>query len=620
MTRAFPRDAAAMVLLLAACGTDPRTPAHKPEAAAADTTPVAPADRKAYFGAIHVHTSVSFDAFTMGTRTQPEDAYRWARGEPITPGMNGPTNQVQTPLDFYAVTDHAEMLGVFQEMQRPGSAASKAAIASRVLSADPAAAVAAFTELIRDLNTGNLDPALKDPQIANAAWRNVATVADKYYEPGKFTTFVGFEWTSSPENRNMHRIVLFRDTKVLPEVPLSTTEGLDPEQLWAWMDAQRARGSVLMASGHNGNQSDGRMFEEVKFDGSPIDKAWVDARIRNEPLYELNQIKGTSETFPSLSPNDEFANFELFDYTLSATPERPRTHEGSYARQALISGLAIEARGLGNPFKFGFYGDNDTHAASGSHEEFNYTGKFGIEASPEARMDGAPGAQLEQVELLRQFGSGGLAGVWADRNTREAIYDAMTRKETWATSGSMIRLRMFAGAGLGKADLDAPDFAARGYQKGVPMGGDLKGGPGTAAPTFLIRALKDPKSGNLDRIQVIKGWVDAKGGRHEKVFDVAWAGDRKPGRDGKLPPIGNTVEVKTATYTNSIGAAELSAAWTDPEFDPAERAVYYARVLEIPTPRWSTYDAVRLGRPLMKGVPATIQERAWSSPIWFTPS
>jgi hypothetical protein len=610
-------------LLLAGCARENQDATTVPAIAATspvEATAASPADRKAYFGALHVHTSISFDAFTMGTRTMPEDAFRWAKGEAIEPGINGVKNQVGTPYDFYIVSEHAEMLGSFQEMQKAGTAASKLPIAKRVLSSDGAVAAAAFTEILRDLNSGTLDPALLDPKIARTAWRSIADVVDKYYEPGKFTTFLGFEWTSSPDNENLHRVIVFGDNKVLPDLPFSTQDSQDPAALWAWMDAQRAKGSVLFAAPHNGNSSNGRMFEQVKFDGSPIDADWVKSRVRNEPLYELTQIKGTSETFPSLSPNDEFANFELWDFTLSAESQRATAHAGSYARQALIDGLEIEARGLGNPFKFGFYGDNDTHAAAGSNEEFNHTGKFGIEMFPGARLKGLPGMPAGQVEQIRKFSSGGLAGVWADENTRPALYDAMLRRETFATSGTFIRVRMFGGFGLTQADLAAPDFAARGYARGVPMGGDLKGKPGTPAPTFLIRALKDPKSANLDRIQVVKGWLNAAGEKHEKVFDVAWAGERKPGPDGKLPAIGNTVDLKTATYANTIGAAELAAAWTDPEFKPGERAVYYVRVLEIPTPRWSTYDAVRLKLPLPKDVPHTIQERAWSSPIWYTPS
>jgi hypothetical protein len=612
--------------LLAACSQGSHVAPQAPEAARSGEpattgeTAAAPADRKAWFGALHVHTSISFDAFTNGTRTMPEDAFRWARGEAIEPGVNGVKNQTQTPYDFYIVSEHAEMLGSFQEMQTPGTAASRLPIAKRVLSSDPAVALAAFTEVLRDLNAGTLDPVLLDPKIARSTWRSIAEVVDKYYEPGKFTTFIGFEWTSSPESKNLHRVVVFADTRVLPDVPFSTQDSQDPEDLWAWMDAQRARGSVLFAAGHNGNSSEGRMFEQVRFDGSPIDASWVETRTRNEPLYELTQIKGTSETHPSLSPNDEFAGFEIWDYALSAETQKAKVHAGGYARQALIDGLDVEARGLGNPFKFGFYGDNDTHAAAGSNEESNHTGKFGIEMIPGVRLKGMPGMPAGQVQQIREFSSGGLAGVWAEENTRASLYDAMRRRETFATSGTFIRLRVFGGFGLNQADLEAGDFAARGYERGVPMGGDLTGVPGTPAPTFLVRALKDPKSANLDRIQVVKGWLDADGRKHEKIFDVAWAGDRERGPDGKLPPVGNTVDLQTATYTNSIGAPELAVAWTDPEFRPGERAVYYVRVLEIPTPRWSTYDSVRLGLPLPTDLPHTIQERAWSSPIWYTPS
>jgi hypothetical protein len=616
-----------VMLALAGCSRSPsasgaQDTASPPAVAASETAgssvKVNP-DRTAYFGAVHVHTSLSFDAFTMGTRTTPEDAFRWAKGEAITPGMDGQTNQATTPLDFYMVSEHAEMLGVFQEMQKPGTAASKLPIASRVLSKDPAVAVAAFTELIRSLDEG-IDPALTDPAIARSAWKSITEVADKYNEPGKFTTFMGFEWTSNPDQRNLHRVIMFADTRVLPDLPYSQLDSENPEDLWKWMDAQRAKGASLIAIAHNGNMSDGRMFELAKFDGSPLDADWVASRMRNEPLYELSQIKGTSETWPALSPNDEFANFELFDWTLSALSVRPTAHKGSYARQALVDGLALEARGLGNPFKFGFIGDTDTHAAAASNEEFNHTGKFGIEMSPVVRLAGVPGQPPGQVQQINEFSSGGLAGVWAESNTRESIYAAMQRKETFATSGTFIRVRLFGGFGLTSADLAAADSVQRGYKGGVPMGGDLRGKPGVTAPTFLVTALKDPKSANLDRIQIVKGWVDADGQSREKIYDVAWSGERKPDARGKLPPVGSTVDLKSSTYDNSIGATELKAAWTDPEFDPALRAVYYARVLEIPTPRWSTYDAVKLNKALLEGVAPTLQERAWTSPIWYTPT
>ena len=616
-------------LALAACGKPDRgaseavsEPARATSADAQVASPPAVAsnpDRDAYFGAVHVHTSLSFDAFTNGTRTTPEDAYRWARGEEITSSGHGAPMRIQTPLDFYMVADHAEMLGVFRQMQNPDSAVSKLPIAERVLSDDPNIAMQAFAEILRDKSEGRADPALEDPAISRSTWQDMVAAADDYYEPGKFTTFAGFEWTSNPDKRNLHRVVVFRDTAVLPEIPLSTNDSEDPEALWRWMDAQRSRGSTLLAIPHNGNASDGRMFEMTRFSGEPIDAGWVAERAKNEPLYEISQIKGTSETHPDLSPNDEFAGFEQWDYTLSADFERPTHRKGSFARQALLDGLSLESGGLGNPFKFGFIGDTDTHNAAASNEEFNYTGKFAHENVSKFRLDGAEGQPEGQIQQIREFSSGGLAGVWAEANTREAIYDAMLRREAFGTSGTMIRVRMFAGFGLSADDLGAPDFVQRGYRGGVPMGGDLGSAPEGGAPTFLVTALKDPKSGNLDRIQIIKGWLDADGRQHEKIYDIAWSGERKPGPDGRLPPVGNTVDLATAKYSNTIGAPELSVAWTDPDFDPSQRAFYYARVLEIPTPRWSTIDAVNLGRPLLESLPPTIQERAWTSPIWYTP-
>ncbi len=616
-------------LAVAACGQSERgakEAASEPAAAvvAEEGSAAPPAvtgnpDRDVYFGAVHVHTSLSFDAFTNGTRTTPEDAYRWAQGEEITSSGHGKPIRIQTPLDFYMVADHAEMLGVFRQMQNPESAVSKLPIAERVLSDDPNTAMQAFAEILRDKSEGRADPALEDPAISRSTWQDMVAAADKYYQPGKFTTFAGFEWTSNPDKRNLHRVVVFRDTGVLPDIPLSTNESEDPEALWRWMDAQRGRGSTLLAIPHNGNASDGRMFEMVKFNGEPIDAAWVAARAKNEPLYEISQIKGTSETHPDLSPNDEFAGFEQWDYTLSADFERPTHRKGSFARQALLDGLSLEAKGLGNPFKFGYIGDTDTHNAAASNEEFNYTGKFAHENIPEFRLDGAEGQPEGQIQQIREFSSGGLAGVWAEANTREAIYDAMLRRETFGTSGTLVRVRMFGGFGLSADDLGAPDFVQRGYRAGVPMGGDLQSAPEGKAPTFLVKALKDPKSGNLDRIQIIKGWLDADGNQHEKIFDIVWSGERTLGPDGKLPPVGNTVDLATAKYSNTIGAPELSVAWTDPEFNASQPAFYYARVLEIPTPRWSTIDAVNLGRPLLTSLPPTIQERAWTSPIWYSP-
>jgi hypothetical protein len=574
-------------------------------------------DNNVYFGDVHVHTGWSFDAFTNGSQTTPMDAYGWAQGKVIT-GSGGPDMQIKTPLDFYMVADHAEYMGVFNQMANPDSPLSKTELAKAVTSPDTNVRMQAFAGVLRDMSAGKSDPQLSDPALARTVWAEIIKAADANYLPGKFTTFAGFEWTSNPQKRNLHRVVVFRDTKKLPDLVLSALESEDPEVLWKWMEDQRAKGSTLFAIPHNGNASDGRMFEMVKFDGKPIDAAYNKTRAANEPLYEITQIKGTSETHPDLSPNDEFAGFEQWDYTLSADYERPKHRRGSFARQALLDGMSQAAAGAGNPFKYGIIGDTDTHNAAASHEENNYTGKFGFENNPMERLSGIPGAPAGQIQQIQEFSSAGLAGVWAPENTREAIFDAMQRKETFGTSGPMIKVRFFGSFDYAADDVNKSDFVKAAYAKGVPMGGDLKAGTGKA-PTFLLMAIKDPKSGNLDRMQIVKGWLDATGKQHEKIFDVAWSGDRKIGADGNLPPVGNTVDVKTATYTNSIGAAQLSASWTDPEFKPGEQAFYYARVLEIPTPRWNTYDAVRTGLPPLTTVPATLQERAWSSPIWYKP-
>jgi hypothetical protein len=623
------RASAALVLLgLLAAGCSREAPAPATSATAAAPAPAAAADRppanperNAYFGDVHVHTSWSFDAFTNGSRTTPVDAYKWARGEEITNSGLGGRIQIQTPLDFYMVAEHAEFMGVFNQMSNPDSPLSKTEMAKGVNSPDPNVRMQTFAGLLRDMSAGKIDPMLTDTTLARSVWSEIVRAADEAYQPGRFTTFAGFEWTANPLKRNLHRVVVFRDTTHLPDMVLSALESEDPETLWKWMDELRARGSTLLAIPHNGNASDGRMFEMVKFDGKqPIDAAYNATRARNEPLYEITQIKGTSETHPALSPNDEFAGFEQWDYTLSADYERPKHRRGSFARQALLDGLSQESAGNGNPFKYGFIGDTDTHNAAGSNEEFNYTGKFAFENDPVHRLKGFEGQPAGQVQQVREFSSGGLAGVWAEENTRESIFDAMQRRETFGTSGTMIKVRFFGGWEFTAADLEGPGAVRAGYARGVPMGSDLKA-PTGKAPSFLVMASKDPKSGNLDRIQIVKGWLDGSGKQQEKVYDVAWSGDRKPdATTGKLPPVGDTVNAATAEYTNSIGAAELATVWTDPDFDPSERGFYYVRVLEIPTPRWSTIDAVRLGVPVPKGLPVSIQERAWTSPIWYTPT
>ena len=610
-----------LALALAACSKQapPAAPAAAPAASAAPAAALPPPnpENNAYFGDVHVHTGWSFDALTNGSKTTPTDAYAWAQGKAIT-GSGGPDMKLTVPLDFYMVADHAEYMGVFNQMSNPESPISKTELAKGVTSPDANVRLQTFAGILRDMSDGKRDPVLSDPALARTVWAEIIKAAEANYVPGKFTTFAGFEWTSNPQKRNLHRVVVFRDTKHLPDMVLSALDSDDPEVLWKWMDDQRGKGSTLFAIPHNANASDGLMFDMVKRDGKSIDAAYNRTRAANEPLYEITQIKGTSETHPDLSPKDEFAAFEQWDYTLSADFERPKRRKGSFIRQALLDGMSQAARGAGDPFKYGFIGDTDTHNAAASHEEYNFTGKFAFENNAKERLTGVPGSPAGQIQQIQEFSSGGLAGVWAPQNTREAIWDAMQRKETFGTSGPMMKVRFFGSFDYAAGDVNQPDFVKLAYSKGVPMGGDLKKGAGKA-PTFLVVALKDPKSGNLDRIQIVKGWLDAAGKQHEKIFDVAWSGDRKIGANGKLPPVGNTVDLKTATYTNTIGAAQLATGWTDPEFKPGERAFYYARVLEIPTPRWNTYDAARLNMPPLTKVPATIQERAWSSPIWYTP-
>jgi hypothetical protein len=386
------------------------------------------------------------------------------------------------------------------------------------------------------------------------------------------------------------------------------------------MDEQRARGSELLAVPHNGNASDGVMFPIGKsYGGSELDSNYAATRMRNEPVYEITQIKGTSETHPSLFPNDEFGSFELWDYTLAATATPPEHKRGGYAREALIRGLKLDRDGKGNPFKFGFIGDSDTHNAAAAIEEDNYTGKFGFENDPKHRLQGPPGVDAAGARQVRQFSSGGVAGVWAEANTREGIFDAIRRKETFATSGPRLTVRLFGGFSLPDITLVSEEHLRRAYVTGVPMGGDLATAPDGIAPTLIVHAMKEADGANLDRIQIIKGWVDAEGAQRSKIYDVALSDNREAGPGGTVTPVGNTVNEAAASYTNAIGDAQLSARWTDPDFDPLLPAVYYARVLQIPTPRWSTYDAMRTGMALPEDLPVSIQERAWTSPIWYTP-
>lgn len=607
-------------LALGAFSVNPQTALAQDLGAAPAESVASNPNRDVYFGNLHVHTRYSFDGYANGSVTAPDDAYRWARGEAIPGGGDGSMLQILRPLDWYAVSDHAEFLGVFPKMADPDSPLSKHPLAPRITSDDQAVAFQAYSDTLNNMSEGKVDTALVDPGIVGTIWSEVVATADKHNDPGSFTTFPAYEWTSNPGKQNLHRVVLFRGSAGIPGLPFSSIDSDRPEDLWQWMDGQRDKGVDLLAVAHNGNASNGLMFpEKASYGGSAVDADYASARMRNEPVYEVSQIKGTSEVHPTLSPNDEFANFEIWDYTLSADARPPQNRRGGYARTAYVAGLELAASGAGNPFKFGLIGDSDTHNSAAMVEENNYRGKFGMENDPGHRLNGLPGFPDANNLQVRRFSSGGLAAVWAESNTRDAIFDAIRRKETYATTGPRMKLRFFGGFDFDRVAIaGGSGWLAAAYDKGVPMGGDLRSAPEGRAPTFLIMAAMEPDGATLDRMQVIKGWLE-NGRQREKIFDVAWSGDRKPDQQGKLPPVGNTVNVAEASYDNSIGAAQLQVAWTDPEFDAAQHAVYYVRVLQIPTPRWSTYDAKTLGIAPRTDIPVTIQERAWSSPIWYTP-
>jgi hypothetical protein len=583
------------------------------------------ADRNAYFGDLHVHTALSFDAYIFNTRTMPDDAYRFARGDAL-PHPGGFRIRLQgAPLDFVAVTDHSEYLGAIRAAADPNSPLSKLPIVQGLFSTDAKEISAAFQRVRVASHNGTLPPEFRDPAIIGGAWKEVQAAAARNNDPGRFTTFVGYEYTSAPDGRNLHRNVIFRTAKV-PTLPYTAAVNNDPETLWAHMDAWRKEGIESLAIPHNSNGSDGLMFDSVRMNGQAIDKAYAELRSRNEPLVEISQIKGTSETHPSLSPNDEWANFEIMESYIGQDKPVTKFH-GSYVRQALKDGIALqEAKGF-NPFKLGFIGSTDTHvSAPGSGNEDNYFGKVGrIDGTPELRGSvPAGGARTwadsrgPQNERFQSWGASGLAGVWAEENSRAAIYAALRRKETFATSGPRIRVRFFAGYDFPSDLLSRPDTVRQAYAHGTPMGGDLLAAPGKA-PRFLVWGMRDPNGGFLQRAQVVKGWIE-NGQAKEQVFDVACSdGLKVDPTTHRCPDNGAKVDLKTCTPSPDKGDVELRTVWTDPTFRPDQRAFYYVRVLQNPSCRWSTWDALRNGTPPNPKLQLTIMERAWSSPIWFEP-
>ena len=574
--------------------------------------------RQALFGDLHVHTQYSFDAYIFGIRRTPDDAYRYALGEPIRHAGRYDIQLKGGPLDFYAVTDHAEYLGILPAMDDPASPMSKIPGASDLFSPVLEKITKAFGRFTKGMWSSAPDPELINKGVSKSSWMELKAAADRYYRPGKFTTFTGYEYTSAPNNGNLHRVVLFRGDRV-PEMPFSTFDSPNPEKLWAWLDDNRANGIEGLAIPHNGNVSDGRMFQTTNFAGEPITREYAETRIRNEPLVEISQVKGTSDTHPALSPNDEWANFEIYT-TLLGTEITGKTG-GSYVRQALQRGLMIEQKTGVNPYKFGLIGSSDTHNAGGPLEEDSYFGKTGL-------IDGSPARAPRHGFKARP------------RQNRRECYAVlqMERRRAWQASGpSVITAKIFTPPSAARkplrhlacaskcgflpgmvmaSDIFAqPNFAALAYKNGVPMGGDLSLGS-KGAPTFLAHAMKDANSAGIERLQIIRGWVE-DGKLRERVFDIACAVGKPDAKTQRCPSTKASIDTSTCTINRADGAAEIKTAWREPDFDAKRRAFYYVRVIERPTCRWSTWEANRLGKKVRPGLPLTIQERAWSSPIWI---
>jgi len=605
-------------------------------------TDVPPAARRVFFGELHLHTAMSLDAWTFGTKVMPDQAYRFARGETVMV----PAAQVRMeqglpataevparrawPLDFAAVTDHSEYVGAMPMLDDPSSAFSRSETGQKL----KAAGRGGFA-MVERMSRDNGSQAQKDIRAAAeaaAGWAAEVKAADDNYQPGKFTTFVAYEWTATAGyGTHMHRNVIFNSDHA-PK-PFTAIDSDHPEDLWKYLDSVRKQGIDVIAIPHNANLSDGHDFDWNMSDGRPIDEAYALERALNEPLVEIAQTKGYSETTPELSPQDEFANFEIMD-RIYRGETAPKQH-GSYVREAWGRGLVIQSKVGANPFKMGVVGGSDIHNGLSVSDEDGYAGRIsGLDpktmlprgAAAEAALGlGRPDQPAKRASGQRendplQFSGAAITGVWAEENTRNAIFAALKRKETFATSGTRMRLRMFGGWGFAPAMTGRTDWVARAYATGVPMGSDLPAKPaGAKAPSFILQATKDPDGANLDRVQVIKVWLD-HGSYREKVYDVALSGGRKDDAKGHAPPVGNTVDLSTGAYKNTIGAGVLTKVWRDPDFDPKVPAVYYARALEIPTARWTTLVAIRNHLPIPAKAPATHQERAWSSPIWFTPA
>jgi len=586
---------------------------------------------RVFWGDTHLHTAYSTDAGLFGNRISPDEAYRFAKGEIVT-SSTGVRARLLRPLDFLVVADHAENLGLATMIAESNSDLLQSEwgreIHDLVKAGNPGKAYEMWG--LRMLARDN--PLKGFEHLTRSMWERITAAGEKHNEPGKFTAFLGYEWTSVPGGSNLHRILIFRDGKDLADriVPMSAYDSEDPEDLWKWMAAYEEKtGGRVLALAHNGNVSNGLMFDDVTYTTrKPLTRDYAERRMRWEPLYEVTQMKGDGEAHPSLSPNDEFADFETWDRGSFAVAKDPDMIPREYAREAFKRGLQYEKKLGVNPWKFGLIGSTDAHTGLATTTEDNFFGKLSIlepSANP-VRFEEAVTGRLpdpkgrEYAIYHRQASASGLAAVWARDNTREALWDAMKRKEVYASTGTRLLVRVFAGWDFKPEEVDRWDFAKNGYERGVPMGGDLRNAPNGKSPVFMIRSLRDADGANLDRIQIIKGWLDKAGKTHERIYDVAVSDGRKIAKDGRCKtPVGNTVNVKEATYNNSIGDPLLLGYWKDRDFDAQQKAFYYVRVIEVPTPRWTTYDAKFFGVELPKDVPASIQDRAYTSPIWYTP-
>ena len=577
-------------------------------------------ERVLLWGDTHLHTKYSGDAYALRNwSVTPDDAYRFAKGEPVAHAFSKARMQLKTPLDFLVVTDHAEYMGVMQLVENNSEALAKTEIGKILFkNRDDGNLRKSFVMLASSLNNDKPEKGLLTKDIRQPVWDIITSSADRHNEPGAFTALIGWEWSSMPQGANLHRIIFTPDNASLAQqyLPFSSLSDNRPEGLWNWLDkTSETHNARFVAIPHNSNISLGRMFSDVKSDGTPIDAAYAEMRMKWEPVVEMVQVKGTSETHPSLSPDDPFAGFELYEKVMDFTRKivGGTGVRGNYARDALRRGLEIEQTEGENPYKFGMIGSTDSHTGMSTAEEDNFGGKYPIDGIPSNKFDQELTPNAFGVDMNAQ----GLAAIWADENTRDGVYDAFRRKEVYGTSGPRIQLRFFGGWSFSDADARAADLAKIGYQKGIPMGGDLPPAPANKAPSFIIHAAKDPVGANIERIQVVKGWVDASGQSYERVYDVVLS-DARVAKGAKITsPIRSTVSVEHATYTNDVGAVQLSAKWIDPDFDASQNAFYYARVLEIKTPRHSVYDAVAMQRKHPAKYDVEIQERAYSSPIWY---